>query len=298
MKVLVLGATGFIGFPTAQAFVRNGHEVFGQTRSADKVKALEAEEIIPVVADPTDATKLTKVVEGVDVVVDCIGGMEVNAVNLKVLDIISQAAKSSRGSRVPKLTYIYSSGTWMHGEDRENLVNERTVPNKAINPLVSWRFEREQTILASTAFDAVVIRPSLLYGRSASILAMLFGRAQPGQEIKWFGTKGGRWSLIHVDDLANMYLRIAEAAPICKGLIFDAANDLTESVDDVLEATAKVTGASGWSYAKPENLFEEAVATSNSVRPSLARSLVGWKPVKAGLVDGIKTYYAAWKASV
>ncbi len=37
-------ATGFIGFPAAQAFVRAGHIVYGQTRSAAKAKQLAAEE--------------------------------------------------------------------------------------------------------------------------------------------------------------------------------------------------------------------------------------------------------------
>ncbi len=40
----LLSATGFIGLPIAQAFVRAGHIVYGQTRSAAKAKQLAAEE--------------------------------------------------------------------------------------------------------------------------------------------------------------------------------------------------------------------------------------------------------------
>lgn len=37
-------ASGFIGLPIAQASVRAGHQVFGQTRSQGKAKQLIAEE--------------------------------------------------------------------------------------------------------------------------------------------------------------------------------------------------------------------------------------------------------------
>jgi hypothetical protein len=33
------------------------------------------------------------------------------------------------------------------------------------------------------------------------------------------------------------------------------------------------------------------------IRPYLARTLLGWSPRKAGLIDGMETYYAEWKAS-
>jgi len=44
MKVIVLGASGFIGFPAAQALVRAGHVVYGVTRSVSKAKQLATEE--------------------------------------------------------------------------------------------------------------------------------------------------------------------------------------------------------------------------------------------------------------
>ena len=44
-------------------------------------------------------------------------------------------------------------------------------------------------------------------------------------------------------------------------------------------------------------VYEEALATTSLVRPYLARALLGWQPRKAGLVDGLETYYAAYLAS-
>ena len=148
--------------------------------------------------------------------------------------------------------YYFYLGTWIHGEDRAELTSERTPP-KNTTQLVSWRPEQEQRVLTSAQVDGIVIRPSLLYGRSGSILSMLFGAAQTGQELVWAGRKGGRWAMIHVDDLADAFLRIAESGPICKSLIFDVSNDASESVDDILEAVVRVSGASGYKYCEPQN---------------------------------------------
>lgn len=43
--------------------------------------------------------------------------------------------------------------------------------------------------------------------------------------------------------------------------------------------------------------FEEALACTTLLRPYLGRALLGWQPRKAGLVDGMDEYYAAYKAS-
>jgi nucleoside-diphosphate-sugar epimerase len=49
MKVFITGATGYIGFNVAQAYRRAGHEVWGLTRSEEKKKLLESNEVHPVI---------------------------------------------------------------------------------------------------------------------------------------------------------------------------------------------------------------------------------------------------------
>lgn len=44
MLIVRYRATGFIGLPVSQAFVRAGHTVYGVTRTADKANKLIAEE--------------------------------------------------------------------------------------------------------------------------------------------------------------------------------------------------------------------------------------------------------------
>ncbi|TFK94099.1 NAD(P)-binding protein, partial [Polyporus arcularius HHB13444] len=289
-------ATGFIGFPAAQAFVRAGHVVYGQTRSSSKARQLAAEEIIPIVADVKDSTAYLHLVSSLDVVIDVVGGTDLKELSDYVLNATADAVQMHRPSHAPKLAYIYTSGTWVHGDNRTEIVTDTTALTNPVE-LVAWRPAQEQRVISNPHLNGIVVRPALLYGRSGSLLARLFKSAQAG-EVAWYGTPGGRMALVHADDLAALYVLMAEKAAVAGGKIFDAANDVTESTDAVLQRVVEVSGATGpFRYMEPTNLFEVALSTTTILRPYLARALLGWRPRKAGLLDHLELYYTSWKAS-
>ncbi|KAI0775246.1 NAD(P)-binding protein [Trametes elegans] len=296
MKVLILGATGFIGYPVAQAFVRAGHIVYGQTRSAAKAKQLAAEEITPIVADTTDTAAYLPLVAHVDAIIEAIGGADVKTLSEVLLNAAADAVQAHRPAHAPKLAYIYTSGTWVHGDDRAEVVSDSS-PLASPVELVAWRPAQEQRVVRNAHVRGIVVRPSLLYGRSGSLLAAVFRRAHEGS-VAWPGTPGGRLALVHCDDLAELYLLAAEKAPVAAGQIFDGSNDVTESTDAFLQRLVEISGAKGpYQYTAPTNPFEVAVSTTSIIRPYLGRALLGWRPRKAGLLDHLELYYNAWKAS-
>ena len=272
-------------------------------------------EVVPIVSDPTNAESWKSLFATVDVVIDATGSEDTSKLAPVVFNAISEAVAAVRPPNAVKLTFIHTSGSWVHGDNREETVTD-TTPAKTNNTFVAWRIGHEQAVVTSRIMNGIVIRPSLLYGRSASMFDPLFKQAYDG-EITWYGSPGGRYALIHQDDLADLYVRVAERASILPGLIIEASNDFTESVDDILMALVKISGARGYRYVIPTNrkldqitqfcltmtrilrdiALEEAIATTTLLRPYLARSLVGWSPRKPGLVDGLTVYYAAWKAS-
>ncbi|KAJ6586549.1 hypothetical protein B0H10DRAFT_2168045 [Mycena sp. CBHHK59/15] len=94
------------------------------------------------------------------------------------------------------------------------------------------------------------------------------------------GTPGGRYAVIHADDLADLYVRAAEKASLIGGKIFDAANPNKQSVDELWQRLVE--------YTKPGNF----VQTMNS-----PTRCFGWSVKKQGLTDGLENYHAAWLAS-
>ena len=69
--------------------------------------------------------------------------------------------------------------------------------------------------LSGVGVNGIVIRPSVLYGRSGSIFSMLvFAQAKAAAEVgKSFDAVGSpdtRFLTIHQDDLADLFVRVAE----------------------------------------------------------------------------------------
>lgn len=109
MKVLVLGATGFVGSSVADALIRAGHQVLGQTRnSLQHAKKLESREIEVLQSDPFSDDKWTSVLASVDAVIDCLGGSA--PIDKENINIIRKAEQAQRHPTVAKLVYIWTSG--------------------------------------------------------------------------------------------------------------------------------------------------------------------------------------------
>ena len=208
--------------------------------------------VIPIIGEIDNIAGWVDIVKDLDAVIDCVGGIDIKTLSEKILLAISKAAGELRPQGSPKLTYIYTSGTLVHGDDRNEIVTD-TTPIRSPSEMVAWRPAREQQVINDVNLNGIVIRPSLLYGRSGSHLAPFFQFASEGN-VCYPGQPGGRVPVIHTDDLADLYLRAVEKAAICGGLIFDAANDQTESVDDLLATLVKVSGAKKpYEYRNPTN---------------------------------------------
>ena len=207
-----------------------------------------ARTVIPIVAEPSDIKSWEHIAEKVDVVIEALAGLALNTHPFTLLNVISNIAQK-RPAGSSKITYIYTSGAWCHGDDRENIVTDSTPADNPVQ-LVAWRPAVEQEIINHPGVNGIVIRPSLVYGRSGSITGRMFKAAHDGKLV-WPGTPGGRLAVIHQDDLAEIYLRVVEKGALIKGMIFDASEDKTESTDEVLAKVAQLAGLSSYEYVPP-----------------------------------------------
>jgi nucleoside-diphosphate-sugar epimerase len=63
----------------------------------------------------------------------------------------------------------------------------------------------------------------------------------------------GKILTIHQDDAADLFVRVAEAAPAARGEVFLAANPSTDNIRDILDAIVRITGLKGWKAKKPSD---------------------------------------------
>ncbi|KAF7367880.1 NAD(P)-binding protein [Mycena sanguinolenta] len=125
--------------------------------------------------------------------------------------------RTLRPAGAPLLSYIYTSGTWVHGDSRTEVFTDTTPVLHSVD-IVAWRPAIEQLVLRSTKINGIVVRSAVLYGRTATIFGLLFKSAAEGKFI-CPGTPGGRYALVHTDDLADLYVRMAEKASLLGGKI-------------------------------------------------------------------------------
>lgn len=114
-NILILGASGLIGFSLAQSLLRSGnHTVVGLVRRSGQTSILMQNEIYAVCADAGNEDALKRVIEErrIDVVVDAASAYEHAGLILDVVKQISEKRLREAGEWVcPKLGFVYVSLT-------------------------------------------------------------------------------------------------------------------------------------------------------------------------------------------
>lgn len=197
--------------------------------------------VIPVVGSPAEPATWTHLVATIDVIIDAARDDKNHKLMIDIFKLVTDAAQRLRPVGAPKLSFIATTGVGVHGDSRTEFVTDTTPITRPI-ALAAGRAKAEQEILKNDVVNGIVIRPSLVYGRSGSLTEILFGSAAAGK-AQWYGEPGARLGLIHTDDLADLYLRAAEKAQLIGGQAFSGVNSFTESVEDILAKATYVSGA-------------------------------------------------------
>jgi nucleoside-diphosphate-sugar epimerase len=187
----------------------------------------------------------------------------------------------------------------VYGDTGDRMVDETTPPNPP--KLVAWRPAHEQMVLQASGVRGLVIRPGDVYGGPGGLTGQWFAGPSTGKPPLVVGDGRNRPPMVHVDDLADAYVRVAES-----GLAAEIFNVNDRSRLTVLEMAAAAARAAGYEgEVRPTPLaearttmgdFADALALSQHVDARKAVRLLGWHPSHEGFLDEADVYYRAWKA--
>lgn len=298
MKVFVTGANGYIGLNVASAFRRAGHEVWGLVRSEKKAHTIAMHEIRPVIGSMQHPESYQQIAEQCGVLIHAAVDYQADTFSLDRRTVEVLVAAGQRDSQ-PK-TIIYTSGTWVYGDTLGKSLDESAPLRPA--PLVAGRPDIEQTLLKASDVWGVVIRPGCVYGRQGGLTGMWFDGPDKDRQLQVIGDGSNHWAMVHVDDLADGYLRAAESG--LAGEIFNLTDHSSATVRDMAEAVARATGYTGQTQFVPAGEasytldgFAECLALDQRVNSSKAVRLLGWQPKHRGFIDEVDTYFRSWKAA-
>ena len=208
MKILITGATGYIGSTVATRLQAKGHAVIGLARSDQSAAQLEAKGITVHRGDLLEPQTLTAGAQLVDAVIHTAMPDPTSGIDLAE---IAQIALDSTQALIKGLAdkngiLIVTSGTGAYGDTGEDLVDEQT-PIAAFGPLEKLGIAEQQALHgAEQGIRGLVIRPSLVYGSGGSgpILALINGIKQLGY-AGYVPVGDSQLSTVHVEDLADLF---------------------------------------------------------------------------------------------
>lgn len=314
--ILILGGTGLLGTALTQSLLRSGnHTVFVQTRSASKAKPLVTAETTPLVFALEDESALKHALSAhdIDTVVDVSQGYHQATSILKTVVAVSterQAALAKESAIGPKLGFVYTSGTMIHGSPSKRVSDLSPVGNTLASDkpaaMVSWRPAHEQAILASRKdINPVILRPGVLYGRSAWNFGPWWGpiaalKTSGGDSLSIGADPSARVGLVHVDDVAAAFHAAIDRLDGRLGdwPVFDVAAE-TVSLADIVQETLGALGlkASVEFAGTGGDVFLEGMGLHSNGNAVRARTVLGWLPKRRDFLLNVGTYYLAWEAA-
>jgi len=257
MKVLVAGAGGAIGRQLLPRLAKNGHEVVGMTRSAEKAELVRALGAEPAIADALDAEQVARAVaeaepEAILHELTALSGSidlrhfdrsfeGTNRLRTEATDHLLSAGRAVGVKRFIAQSYagwpLERSGSWVKSEEDPfdpSLPGPMRRGQEALRHLERAVVEADWTV-------GIVLRYGGFYGPHTSL-------APDGEHTEMIrkrkfpvvGSGDGVWSFVHIADAA-----VATVAALERGErgIYNVVDDEPAPVREWLPEVAKALGA-------------------------------------------------------
>jgi nucleoside-diphosphate-sugar epimerase len=313
-KILVTGATGFVGRVLCQSLVKDGHTVRAAIRSAEKLSFLSEKIEFSVVGEIGPYTDWAKPLRGVDTVIHLAARVHVmNETAVNPLDAhrrinvdgtkkLADVAVEAKVRRI-----IYLSTIKVNGEKTDDapfIEEDQPHPD---DPYARSKWEAEQIlhhIASEIGIGIVIIRSPLVYGPcvGGNFLRLL---NWINKDIPLpLGSVRNKRSLIFVKNLVDAIIACIDH-PNAEGNTFLVNDDHDISTPDLIRLIASAMGreprlipfspfllnAIGKFSGKDPEV--ERLIGSLCIDSSKIRKVLGWKPpftVEEGIYETVKWY--------
>ena len=281
MRILVIGAGGYVGAGVARALMRAGHEVHALARDGERAARFEAQSHVPVVGD-FGQPALSDAAAALDGVINC-AAIPIKDEWAAVAPLLDRMAGSGKPFITTSGTAVLSIAT-PDGEWREETFAE----DDPFEPpaWIAVRKETEDRVRAAAerGVRAMVVRPPMVWGRGGSgqIPAMRDSISTVGRPC-YVGLGLNLYSHVHVDDLGELFRLALERGQA--GALYHAVAGET-SWRSIAEALGRAAARSPCSISLDEakqlwggfraRTYFGVSSRSRAVR---ARRDLGWAPL-------------------
>ncbi len=205
MRVLVIGASGFLGGAIAKRLKRDGQEVAALVRDASKARMLADAGFVLREGNLDDAASLQQVVAEADAVINAADSDHAAGVS-SLLDAVAGSGKAFIHTSGISVTADYAKGSG-GGIVRDETTVYQPIPERAAR----YAIDQKVRAAASNGCRPMVICCPLVYGppswpgRDSVQLPTLVSDARKHGAARYIGAGEARWTHSHVDDIAEAY---------------------------------------------------------------------------------------------
>jgi uncharacterized protein YbjT (DUF2867 family) len=231
-KILVIGASGFVGRHVAQALLADGYEVRCLARNPARVQDLAAAGCEIVQGDISDLTSMQRALESIDAAYISVhtlspqhsttAGQDFMEVERNGLENIMTACRTHGVHRLIYVTFLgaapESPSAWVRG-----------------------RWQAEQSLLNS-GLDVTVLRPGQIVGVGGQGFDMMVSQAKRSAAII-MGNGQQKWRNIAIDDLVYYLIGVLND-PRAFGQCYDVGCDDILTTEQMIDTAAEVLGRS------------------------------------------------------
>lgn len=295
MKILVTGATGYIGGSIAKRLVDEGHDVLGLVRNPQKIAALANLGIKPVLGTLEDKTALTQYALSSDAVINAADSDHKDAVET-IIEALSGSGK----------IFIHTSGSSVIGDDAKGeYASEKIYSDDT--PFIPIPIRKSRADLnnfiriagITAGIKTMVITPPMIYGNALGLSAQtdqipkLIQKSKEKKSGIYIGKGLNCWSNLHIKDLADLYSLALAKGP--SGIMFFAENG-EESLLTIAKTISRALGYEGKTLSwKIDDAIKEfgdwarfAIASNSRIKADNARNLLGWEPKEESILTWIE----------
>jgi nucleoside-diphosphate-sugar epimerase len=294
MNIFLTGANGFVGGSVAHRLIADGHAVRGLLRDPQKAEQLRALGITPVIGSLDDHNLLVAEAQKADAVIDAANSDHAGAVESFI-----EALKGSG-----KLL-IHTSGSSIIGDDAmgnelSEIIFDEYTPF-IVEPLKQPRYDIDLRLMkaASEGIRTVVICPSNIYGVGHGLtdhsfqLPFLIARARETGVLRIVGKGVNRWSNVHIDDVAELFLLALNKAPAGAFYFIENGEASFADIGAALAERMELGPVQSWSVEEASKHWDPmhvhyTFGTNSRVIAKRARAELGWAPRHDSILDWAK----------
>ena len=295
MRILVTGASGFIGGPTCATLAARGHDVVALVRRPGSEPAGTR----AVVGDLTEEASLVRAFREAapEVVVHLAAEngaqrseAKLRAANVAGLEHLVAACRAC--DPPPRIVFV---STVVTGDAHGALLTEDTpLP---VETAYGRSKQEGEALLAASGLDVTTVRPCHVYGAGGWFAEEIVARLRQPGRFAVVGRGDNAWDMVHVDDLALALALAAESGR--PGEIYHCADDVPTTYAEAVGRAAAALGV-GRPRHIPVALAKLAagsgpiITVTRSARTSNAklRAELGWEPAHPDSRDGIPAVVA------